>query len=211
MEKIGIFGGSFNPIHLGHLIFAQEALHQYQLDKIIFIPTSNPPHKDPAELIGGHHRLKMVELAIHENSRFEVSDVELKREGKSYTIDTLEALQKEKNGNAEFFLLVGMDMLSEIFTWKEAEKLINLCWFLGAPRHGYSWELLDDRMKRRVKLVEMPIIDIAARTIRYRIRNNQPVRYWVPESVYHYLYHNELYLDSMGSTQNNANNIGVNK
>lgn len=195
MKKIGLFGGSFNPIHIGHLIFAQEALYQFQLDKIVFIPTVNPPHKDPGELIDSHHRYRMVELAIDQNPEFEISDIEIKRGGISYTIDTLQEFQKAQKENAEFSLLVGMDMLSEIFTWKEAEKLINLCWFLGAPRAGYSIENLETRLKNRVKLVNMPIIEIAGRTIRDRIQKKLPVRYWVPEGVYNYIIENRLYMD----------------
>lgn len=193
MKKIGLFGGSFNPIHTGHLILAQEALVQYQLDKVIFIPASNPPHKDPRELIEPYHRYRMAELAIDGNPNFEVSDIELKREGKSYTIETVKNFLAIYPDKMELNLIVGMDSLAEIFTWKEAENLIHLIRFLGAPRRGYDLNRLDERIKNSVKLINMPIIEIASRTIRERIRMNKPIRYWVPESVFGYLTEHELY------------------
>lgn len=199
MKKIGLFGGSFNPIHLGHLILAQEALYQYQLDKVIFIPAANPPHKDPQELIEPYHRYRMTELAIAGNPKFEISDMELKRDGKSYTIETVNTYQKLYPEETELYLIVGMDSLAEIFTWKDAENLIDLICFLGAPRQGYEWKMLDERVKKRIKLIQMPIIEIASRIIRERIRMKEPVRYWVPEPVFDYLMEQELYKGQVNS------------
>lgn len=166
---------------------------QYQLDKVIFIPAANPPHKDARELIEPYHRYRMVELAIEGNPKFETSDMELKRKGKSYTIETVKKFLMIYPDKVELNLIVGMDSLAEIFTWKDAKNLIDLICFLGAPRRGYGWDRLDERIKNRVKLIAMPIIEIASRTVRERVRTGQPVRYWVPESVLQYLLKFELY------------------
>lgn len=131
---IGIFGGSFNPIHIGHLIAAEEVFHQQSLSKVIFIPTGISPHKESRDLIDASHRYRMVKDAIHDNGHFEVSDVEIKRSGRSYTIDTIKAFKEVYGEQHNLYLIVGTDMINEISTWKEIDTLSRICRFIVVNR-----------------------------------------------------------------------------
>ncbi len=193
-KKIGIFGGSFNPVHLGHLIFAQEALEQIHLDKVVFIPAYHPPHKESAELADCYDRLSMVREAILDNSGFEASDTEIQRRGCSYTIDTIRELKQKFPPDTELHLLIGMDMLLDFFNWREAESLLDLCQFIGAPRPGFPMEQLDPRLLKHLKIIRMPLIEIAGQDIRKRVKENQGYRYMVPDKVYDYIKNNRIYL-----------------
>jgi len=194
-KKIGIFGGSFNPIHLGHLIFAQEALEQLGLDKVIFIPAYHPPHKEASELADSQARLEMVREAVKDIPEFEASDIEISRGGCSYTIDTIRELARDFQPETEIYLLIGMDMLLDFFTWKEAENLLQLCILVGAPRPGFPLEKLDNRISGHLKLIKMPLIEIAGKDIRKRIREKRAFRFMVPEKVFNYIKMNRLYLN----------------
>lgn len=194
-QKIGIFGGSFNPIHLGHLIFAQEALEQLSLDKVIFIPAYHPPHKEAGELANSQARLEMVREAVKDIPEFEVSDMEIARGGYSYTIDTIREFAGGMQPGTEIYLLIGMDMLLDYFTWKEAETLMQLCTLVGAPRPGFLLNNLDSRLSGHLKIIQMPLIEIAGKDIRKRIRNQRAFRFMVTERVYNYIKKNRLYLN----------------
>lgn len=194
IKRLGIFGGTFNPIHLGHLIIAQESIYQFQLDKIIFVPSAIPPHKAIPDIASGKHRFNMTRLAIVGNRQLEVSDLELKRQGKSYTIDTIKTLQKDSRFiGAEFNFILGADALTEIFTWKNAEELLALCWFIVAPRKGFDIGKLSRRVKKRMKLIQMEPVNISSSEIRARIRKHVPFCYYVPEKVYSYLIKWQVY------------------
>jgi nicotinate-nucleotide adenylyltransferase len=193
-QRLGIFGGTFNPIHFGHLIIAQESLYQFKLNKIIFIPAAIPPHKSLRDIALAKHRLQMTKLAIASNAQFAVSDLELERNDKSYTIETIKTLQKKFGKQTEFNFIIGIDALQEIFTWKNAEELLDLCWFLVAPRSGFDINLLDERIKKRVKFISMEPVNISASAIRYRIRKELPIRYFLPEKVYKYLIESSVYV-----------------
>ena len=194
--KIGIFGGSFNPIHFGHLFLAQEAMVQCQLDQIIFIPAAQPPHKCASDLAPAHARFQMVERAIKAYPEYTVSDIELLRNGPSFTIDTVQVLLDKYNHDNQLYLIVGMDMLTDLFSWKQADKLIDMIKFIGVPRKGYPFEMLDDRLKQKVQMISMPLIEISGKVIRERLRNRMPVRFWVPDGVEEYLQETQLYLKS---------------
>ncbi|MBI5194513.1 MAG: nicotinate (nicotinamide) nucleotide adenylyltransferase [Nitrospirae bacterium] len=144
MQRIGLFGGTFNPVHLGHLRIAGEIRERLSLDLIIFIPTGNPPHKAMTEVISPEHRLRMVELAIAPYSFFKASSIESERKGFSYSIDTVSALKEEIGASAEFFFIIGIDAFLEINTWKKADELLALCNFVVIPRPGHRFADLKD-------------------------------------------------------------------
>ena len=193
MHRIGIFGGTFNPIHLGHLIIAQESLSQFGLKQIIFVPSAIPPHKSLQDIAPARHRLQMVKLAISGNARFVVSDLELKRNDKSYTIETIKTFQKKYGPQTELYFIIGLDALLEIFTWKNAEQLLDLCWFLVAPRAGFAINSLDTQVRKRVRLIAMDPVNISASEIRKRVKLELPFRYFLPEKVYKYLIESSVY------------------
>lgn len=196
MKKIGILGGVFNPVHTAHLIAAEEVREQLQLDKILFIPSANPPHKDSDELIDAEKRLKMVTLAVSGNKHFEVSDIEITTQGnaKSYTIDTLTAL-KEKYGNehVKFCLIIGMDQLIELHTWKDPEKLFTLSEVVVINRPGYSAQEIQNDFSKKVTFVTVPNLEISSSHIRRRVKENKSIKYLVPEAVEKFITENNLY------------------
>ena len=196
--RLGIFGGTFNPIHLGHLIIAQESLFQFALDKIIFIPSANPPHKSGQVIAPALERLQMTKYAVAGNPQFVVSDLELKRNDKSYTIDTIKTLQKKYGAETELNFIIGADALSEIFTWKNAEELIAVCGFIVAPRAEFQLNNLDRRIRDIVKIIAMEPVNISASDIRERIRTGQPIRYFLPGKVYKYLLDSSVYGKKVG-------------
>lgn len=193
VRKLGIFGGTFNPIHIGHLIIAQESLSQFKLDQVVFVPAAIPPHKLKLNIAAAEHRLHMVKLAVAGNPLFTVSDIELKRNDKSYTIDTIKAFQSKYGPGTELNFIIGLDALLEFFTWKDAAELLDLCRFLVAPRTGFDFSLLDKRIKHRVKLIDMEPVNISASEIRKRIQSNRPIRYYLPEKVHKYLIESSVY------------------
>ncbi len=184
--RIGIFGGSFNPIHLGHLLLAETAREQFGLDRVVFVPTHQPPHKAGRELLPGATRLKLIQLAIHGNPAYTASDVELRREGVSYTIDTVMALRR-RWPRASFSLLIGQDMLR--VPWKDWAHLKRICAVAIAKRAGTS----HPRNVRGVTWLTMPQIEISSSDIRRRLRAGRSIRYLVPQAVERYLLQRRLY------------------
>lgn len=194
--KIGILGGSFNPVHIGHLLVAEDIIEKLILDKVIFIPAYDPPHK--RKLLDFTQRWQMLKLAIDKNPLFELSDIEKQRSGKSFTIDTLRELRKQYPKDKLFFIM-GNDQFAELSTWKEPEKLFQLAKIIVMRRPGY--ELIKHPKKvftkdKSVTLLDVIQIEIASAEIRHRIKNNLSVRYMLPEQVFHYIIRNKLYLNS---------------
>lgn len=195
----GIFGGTFDPVHYGHLLAAQWAGEVFGLDEIIFIPAARPPHKDPDSVINGQHRMRMVELAIKDNPAFSVSALELERSGYSYTVDTIRHfLQADPQLNIRFIL--GVDALQLIHTWKEVEQLITLCRFIVVTRPGYELDRADPvfatvpaELWDRIDLLAIPGLEISSSEIRKRIAAGRSVRYLLPPEVAEYIKKNELY------------------
>jgi nicotinate-nucleotide adenylyltransferase len=136
MQRIGIMGGTFNPIHVGHIAIAEAAFKNYLLDKIIFVPSGHPPHKTHEFIADKEHRLKMVKMAIKGRKNFQISRVEIDREGYSYAIDTFNELKKEYKGNALLYYIMGMDSINEILSWKKPLELFKICQFIVATRPG---------------------------------------------------------------------------
>jgi len=188
--RIGIFGGSFNPIHIGHLLVAQDILEQLKLDKILFIPAFDPPHKK--NLLPFHHRYKMLKLAIENNPCFEISNIEAKRKGKSWTVDTLSELQKEYPFD-QLYLIMGTDQFAILKNWKEPARLFQMAKVCVISRPGQKRIVKRRFGKDKPIFLEVTLIDIAAQRIRQRIAQNRPVRYMLPEKVFKYIMKHKLY------------------
>ncbi len=187
--RIGIFGGSFNPIHYGHLRLAEEARETLRLDRVLFIPAGIRPHKPQHGVIEGRHRVTMVRLAIRGHAAFEASDLELRRSGPSYTVETLLTLRHRWGTRARLFFLSGADTLSELKIWKDVDRVLQLCTFVVATRPGYPC-----RVRRRgVQTFTMTPLAISASEIRQRLAAGRSVRYLVPDAVVSYIARHHLY------------------
>ncbi|MFC0473426.1 nicotinate-nucleotide adenylyltransferase [Halalkalibacter kiskunsagensis] len=180
MKKIGLFGGTFNPPHLGHLLFAQEVLVAYELDEIWFIPVNVPPHKESDDLASNQDRVDMLIGATDENERFHVNTIELEREGPSYTIDTMKQLI-QLYPKDQFFFLIGGDMIEYLPKWERIDELIKLVTFIGVKRPGSS--VGTTVYASKVRLLEMPQVELSSTTIRQRVQEGKPITYMVPKVV----------------------------
>ncbi len=186
-------GGSFNPIHYGHLFIASECYHTFSLEKVIFIPAYLPPHKKEGNIISTHHRLEMLNLAVKKDERFLVSDLEIKRGGISYTVDTLKSLRNIYGDTAEIYFLAGSDSALEIPTWKEPLKILSLCHFVAYLRPGYPLDRLEKKFRDKIISFSSLPLGISSSEIRKRVREGRPIRYLVPPEVEEYIYQNKLY------------------
>lgn len=190
--RIGLFGGSFNPPHLAHLIVAEQVREQARLDQVLWMPCHFPPHKNEGELAEPHHRLAMTQLAIEGHPHFAVSDLEIRRGGRSYTIDTLRQLQIHYP-EGEILLILGEDNLRTFHTWREPEEIIRRAKLLVYRRPGTTLEDVDPRFLQHVTFVEAPLLEISATEIRQRCRQGRSIRYLVPDPVRYYIYTHRLY------------------
>lgn len=198
-QKIGIMGGSFNPIHIGHLHLAESARIEFGLDLVIFVPTGDNPFKHKNDGIDREHRYRMVELAIASNPYFAATRIEIERYGNSYTIDTVREL-KSRLPEDDLFLITGADIVFELPKWREAEELMQSVAFISAYRPGYPKRKFDRQIKtlqkkygaRIYKLLSSEM-DVASTDIRKRLSNNQSIRYLIPENVEAYIRENHLY------------------
>ena len=196
MKRLGVFGGTFNPVHMAHLITAEEVCSQMSLDKVLFIPAANHPLKDAAGIIDFSLRMKMLELAIKDNDKFELSDIEQKISGseKSYTVNTLIKLREQyKNDNVKFYLIIGMDNLIELDKWKDPGKLFMLSEVIVFNKPNYFIQDVKNDFGRQVTFVPVKHIDITATDIRHRIREGKPVKYLVPAEVEKFIIENKIY------------------
>jgi nicotinate-nucleotide adenylyltransferase len=198
-QRLGMMGGTFDPIHYGHLVAAEEARCQLELEKVIFIPAGRPPHKTKREISAARHRLNITRLAVASNPFFRVSDVEIMKPGPSYTIDTVQIF-KEKFPGAELFFITGADAVLEILSWKRVEELLRLCYFVAATRPGYQLDELSKNIpgfpingKKRIITMEVPALAISSTDLRRRVREGRPIKYLVPEAVEAYILNNNLY------------------
>jgi len=190
MSKVGIFGGTFDPIHNGHLITAQSVREIRDLDKIIFIPSFISPHKANVNSASPEHRMKMLKLAVEGVSFFEVSDYEIKKEGISYTIDTLKEFKK-KYDDIEF--IIGYDNIFKFHTWKDPDEIMKLAKILVLKRKSSSPHPFEDKYVERAIFVQTRGIEISATDIRERVKQGMPIHYLVPEKVKEYIYSFNLY------------------
>lgn len=194
MTRYGIFGGTFNPVHYAHLIAAESVKEQMHLDKVLFIPSGVPPLKDSREIMDAKHRLEMVKIAIADNPFFEASDIEISGKGKSFTVDTLLALRERYNNEGiVFYLIIGMDNLAELHTWKNPGKLFLLSEVVVINRPGYLITDVKNDFGRQVIFVPVPDLNISSSDIRFRIQEKKSIKYLVPAGVEKYIYENNLY------------------
>jgi nicotinate-nucleotide adenylyltransferase len=198
--RLGVFGGTFDPVHYGHLVAAEEVRYRLRLDKVLFVPAGMPPHKLDHDITPTRHRLAMLELAIASNPGFALSRVDVDRHGPCYTVDTLALLHEEYGPGTELFFLMGMDSLAEILTWKEPERLIRLAQIVVVGRPGFQADVdeLDKVLPgaaERISIVDTPLMEVSSSDIRQRVREGAPIRYQVPEAVEAYIRAHRLYVD----------------
>ncbi len=196
--RVGVFGGTFDPIHIGHLVAAEETRVQLKLERVVFVPAGLPPHKLANHISPVEHRLAMVQLAIASNPYFTVSRVDIDRFGPCYTVETMELLRDEWGPGVELYFIMGSDSLADILTWYKPERLIRLCRLAVVKRPGYDVDIKElDRLlpgiASRVQFINSPLIDVASCDIRRRVREGLSIKYQVPEAVERYIYEHGLY------------------
>ena len=203
--RIGILGGTFDPVHLGHLLIAEESRVMLGLDRVLFVPAGRPWLKEGQPLSEACHRVRMVELAIASNSHFHVVRNEVERDGLSYTVDTLEEMGSELPPDSEFYFILGLDAFESFHRWKEPERILELCRLVVVSRPGYAEEERDQVMARywarygdgrdRISLLPVHNVDFSATEIRRRAAEGVSFRYQVPEAVEAYILEQGLYRD----------------
>ncbi|MDD3276605.1 MAG: nicotinate-nucleotide adenylyltransferase [Kiritimatiellales bacterium] len=199
-EKIGVFGGSFDPVHMGHLTIAQDAVEQLELDRLIFVPAAIPPHKQGKTLADGQQRFEMLQLATEGNLSFEVSNMELQRGGVSYTFDTMTQIQAEHPG-AEMFFIVGLDSLTILHSWRNVDELLKNWTIVPFARGGENPARVAEQIqlsnvwKKQLleRLIRIHEIEISASEIRMRLAEGLSIRYLVPPEVEMYIAEHHLY------------------
>lgn len=206
-NAIGILGGTFDPIHYGHLIAAEFARSEFHLSKVLLMLSARPPHKE-ATILDQEHRHQMLQLATLDNHNLEVSALELNRPGHSFTIDTIRYLQKHRP-QQDIYFIMGADVLSTIHTWKEPDELCRLCKFIVVTRPGYSlernlpqYEKVPISLWNNTFFLEIPGFDFSSTDIRYRVNQGKTIKYLLPAAVEQYIRDNELYAKS--GEENNA-------
>jgi nicotinate-nucleotide adenylyltransferase len=206
MKAVAIFGGTFNPIHFGHLSIAEEIRTKFNLDKVIFVPTNLPPHKDPSDLISARQRWLMTHLATVSNPCFEVSTFEIDSGGKSYTIDTIKHFRKLFDEKVKLYFIIGADMLVEIASWKNIGEILKLCRFIAVSRPGYDvqkifnqyflgskYASIASELMENVLVEDVAMFDVSSTTIRQKVREWKSIKYLVPESVEQFIHNQQLY------------------
>ena len=182
MMRLGILGGTFDPVHIGHLIAAESAREAFALDRVLFVPAYQPPHKSTPPEASGMSRLKMVEVAIRSHIAFSVSDVEIRRQGTSYTVDTLLELSKT-HPTAKLYYILGADLLQDLERWHRWETAVDLATFVGVHRPGTEVKEIPDRIRGAVKQMEIPAVAVSSTLIRARVAEGKSIRYLVPAPV----------------------------
>lgn len=197
-RRIGVFGGSFNPIHMGHLIIAEAAWQEFSLEKVLFVPTADTPNK-AMHHIDKYMRYHMVELAIAGNDHFVMSSVEVDREGPSYTVDTIRLLKQKAPPETEFYFIAGTDAVADLPTWKYNRELLSACHFICASRPGDIDQVHQAVLhfgtlgEKRIHFLRTPELEISSTVLRQLIRANRSVRYMIPDAVIAYIQKEDLY------------------
>ncbi len=198
--NIGVLGGTFDPIHNGHIIVAEEARTQLSLAEVLLLPAGQPWLNKPSTISAVEHRVQMVRFAIAEHPYFKLSTMEIDRAGPSYTVDTIAELQAQLGAADELFFIFGWDSLAQLPQWREPSRLIKICRLVVVPRPGYalpdlsSLETLIPGLSERLIILDKPEVDIDATGIRNRVAKGLPIRHLVPEPVDEYIKNNKLYL-----------------
>lgn len=199
--RIGILGGTFDPIHYGHLVAGEEARRALGLERVLFVPASRPPHKLDYRVSPSKLRVEMVRLAIADNPAFELSTVDIDRSGYSYTVDTIALLQQQLGAEVELFFILGEDALADLPTWHQPEKLLQVCQLIAVNRPGYhsfSLRLLERQLpgvENRVHPVRIPELAIWSTELRARVASGLSIRYLVPDAVHAFIYEQGLYVN----------------
>jgi nicotinate-nucleotide adenylyltransferase len=200
MNSLAIMGGTFDPIHNGHLVVAEQVRHSFACDKVLFVPAASPPHKNESTITAVADRLAMTKMAVESNPWFEVSALEIERPGPSYTIDTVREIKKNYQPENLYFI-TGADAVLEILSWKDVNNLLASCKFIAATRPGYDLSNLQQRLKalpkeyfKNIIPFYVPSLSISSTDIRNRVASGKPIKYLLPESVERYIYDNLLYL-----------------
>lgn len=200
-KSLAIMGGTFDPIHYGHLVTAEAVRYEYDVNQVIFMPTGHPPHKTDKIISHSEHRYLMSVLATAANPHFNVSRMEIDRKGTTYTIDTIKNFKKQYGDETELYFITGADALHYIFTWKNAEELLKLCTFVAVTRPGYKKEKLVQKIETinnyfesKIHFLEVPALSISSTDIRNRVQQGRPIKYLVPEAVENYIYKFQLYI-----------------
>lgn len=205
---LGLMGGTFNPIHYGHLLMCEGIREEFSLDKIIFIPAKIPPHKNNTKIIEAYDRLQMVKLAIRDNPHFEFSDLEMKREGSSYTIDTLKIFKEQFNRN-DLALIIGADSLVQFETWRNFQEIFRLATIIVASRPDTNENTLEraiikfkSQFAARIFKYSGKAMDYSSTEIRLRVKEGMSIKYQVPPEVEAYIYKNLLYRNNDAGVRN---------
>jgi len=195
-----ILGGTFDPIHYGHITTAEEILEKTEVEKVIFIPSGDPPHKRDKAVTESRHRGEMTRIAVKGHKNFVYSSIEIDRRGKTYTIDTIRQLRKELGEDKKFYFVMGADAMLLIDTWKNSKELLKICSFIAVTRPGYDTQMfenfVDDLKKREecdIRVMEIPAVDISSSEIRERIARGKSISDLVPKNVEKYISDNGLY------------------
>jgi nicotinate-nucleotide adenylyltransferase len=199
--KTGIFGGTFNPIHNGHLIIAESVREQCGLDKVLFMPSGQPPHKRDPEVVDPERRFEMVKLAVGSNPCFEASRMEIDRAGFTYTVNTLQELRTEYGSEMGLYFIIGADIVPELVTWKDFRHVFELCEFVAVLRPGFDKEAftreigsITENYGAVIHTVDARLIDISSTEIREKCSAGESIRYLVPDGVREYIYKEGLYI-----------------
>lgn len=199
MKKIGIMGGTFNPIHIGHLMIAQRAYEEYQLDQIVFLPNGNPPHKAARKVLDADHRANMVKLAIQSHREFSFSDMEIRNRQFSYTSDTLARFCAMDPG-ASYYFIVGADSLDYMEEWHEPGEIFSRATILAAPRGNLDQKRVEEKIRHlkerfhaRIELLHLPNVAISSNWIRQAVHDGYTIHYYVPDTVEAYIKEHQLY------------------
>lgn len=214
--RVALFGGTFNPIHIAHLRAAEEVAEQFRISKVFFIPSCHPPHKPPDFLAPASQRLEMTELAVGTNPRFAVSDIEIKRKGYSYTIDTVKHFRSLHGSAAELYFITGTDAFQEIHTWRNYDELFSLCHFIVVSRPGHAQcspealipgeiagrfcpskaegdAVLVHSSGKKVLFVSITLMDVSSSLVRNKFQKGLSAKYLMPDSVETYIIENSIY------------------
>ncbi|MCK5012256.1 MAG: nicotinate-nucleotide adenylyltransferase [Candidatus Omnitrophica bacterium] len=189
MKRIGILGGTFNPIHIGHLTIAEMVHEQLNLDKVIFVPSNLPPHKSSKNVVSAGDRCHMIRLAVRGNPRFEVSDYEIKKGGKSYSIETVNHFRDSYPPGTKLFFIIGSDVLPTLRTWKRINDIFKIVSFVSVNRPGFK----EKKSKVKLRSITVPGLQTSSSYVRKRITSGKTVKYLVPDNVLSYIEKKRLY------------------